>query len=157
MSPRPTPDPNVEPKEDKSSRTYSKSRPSNRRQDGWPGSQTSPYWETYGQQDFSYQGGLRDIEKTETFYDYGSDYSNFHMTDRCGGGYSGGSSMGGMRRALQDPSVALGIMVAGAIATYVLYTAVPTAFRGFKKRKRSSGEVDFRDLVWSGKMEGGLP
>ena len=147
----------MEPKEEKSSRTYSRSRGSSRSQAGWPGAPTSPYWDSYGHQDFSYQGGIANLEKTETFYDYGSDYSSFHTADRCGGGYRGGSSIGGMRRALQDPSVALGIMVAGAIATYILYTAVPTAFRGFKRKKRSGGEVDFRDLVWSGKMEGGLP
>ena len=105
---------------------------------------TSPYWDTYNPRESSYAG----VE------DRASAYGRYYPMERteydCGweDGYSR-SSLPGWRRALQDPSLAAIGLVVGAIATYVLFTAIPTAFR--KKKRSNTGLDQVGDWLWLGK------
>ena len=119
---------------------------------------TSPYWDSYNQNDFTYA--------KDQIEDRASAYGRYYPDERseygCGweGEYGGrGGSQAGWRRALQDPSLAAIGLVVGAIGTYLLYTAIPTAgFGGKRKRDNEESEFDHvGDWLWSGKIHKCLP
>jgi hypothetical protein len=118
------------------------------------GGKTSPYWNTYrvGPNQFSFErdGGPPGVEKTRRF----TDYDDYYPVERDYGGCGGGGysrSPPGWQRALQDTNLAAIVLVAGAAATYLLYTSIPTAFR--RKRRAAGGpEEELGEAVWSGKM-----
>ena len=112
----------------------------------------SPYWDSYNQKDFSYA--------TDKLEDRASAYGRYYPDyDRSGygcgeweGDYRRGSNLPGWRRALQDPSLAAIGLVGGAVATYFLFTAIPTmGFGGKKKRDNAAGVGQIGDWVWAGK------
>jgi hypothetical protein len=151
-------------KSDDRSRTYSKDKTkSSIRRQQLASSHDSPYWDSYGYgQKETYPYGYTHKEYETPTYErereagyirseYYPDYRQSGSGWGCEPSYSA-PQQPGYKRALMDPSLALGIMVAGAIATYVLYTAIPTAIPG---RKRSAKVIDspetFEDWFWSGK------
>lgn len=120
----------------------------------------SPYWGSYsyGLRD-NYGYGQKEYDETPTYdreREAGYLQSEYYYPNMRESGWGCEPSFQlpqpGYKRALMDPSLALGIAVAGAIATYVLYTAIPTAIPG---RKRSGDVIDspetFQDWFWSGK------
>jgi len=148
-------------KSDDRSRTYSrdKTKSAIRRQQQ-SSTHDSPYLDSYGygQKDsYPYGYGEKEYEtptyerEREAGYIRSEYYPDYRQSGwECEPSYS--LPQAGYKRALMDPSLALGIAVAGAIATYVLYTAIPTAIPG---RKRSGKVVDLHgtveDWFWSGK------
>ena len=150
MSPNPTPKEKSSDAVKSEGRTYSKPKP-RRREPNQSASYTSPYWETYGKQDFKYAKGPT-VDQLEDSRSYSDDY--FYPMDRdsygCGweGEYSR-NSVAGWKRALQDPSLVPLILIAGAIGTYLVATAIPEAFR---KKKKRSVDVEFDDGFLSGKI-----
>ena len=101
-------------------------------------SYTSPYWDSYGRKEFSYQGGLGsynggDLDRGPLYSDYGGYIYPTERGNGCGG--SGGLEPG-WRRALSEPGLPVILLVAGAYAVYVLNNAIPTMFRRRKKGAR---------------------
>jgi len=144
---------------DDRSRTYSRVK-TKQRQQTTANSYASPYWDQYGY-------GVKDA------YGYGQKYEEPSYDREREAGYiqseyyyptmretgwgcepSYGSSKPGYKRALEDPSLALAVLVAGALASYLLYTAITDAGIG---RKRSTEIIDspetFQDWFWSGLEE----
>ena len=112
-------------------------------------SYTSPYWDSYGRKEFSYQGGLGsynggDLDRGPLYSDYGGYIYPTERGNGCGGGLEPG-----WRRALSEPGLPVILLVAGAYAVYVLNNAIPTMFRRRKKRSTESERLD--DLVVVGK------
>ena len=106
-------------------------------------SYTSPYWDSYGRKEFSYQGGLGsynggDLDRGPLYSDYGGYIYPTERGNGCGG--SGGLEPG-WRRALSEPGLPVILLVAGAYAVYVLNNAIPTMFRRRKKRSRQRIET----------------
>ena len=155
------PEPNLDnDKSDNRSRTYSreKGKGSSIRRQQSSFSHTSPYWDSYSyglKETSPYGYGYKEYEPTpyererEAGY-IDSEYYPDYRQSGWGCEPSYGPPVPGYKRALMDPSLALGIMVAGAIATYVLYTAIPTAIPG---RKRSGEIIDSSNWFWSGKKQ----
>jgi hypothetical protein len=105
---------------------------------------TSPYWDSYNPSASSYAGVEDRASANGRYYPLERDYDS-----GCGGG--GGYSR---QSFLQDPSLPVMLLVVGAAATYLLATAIPTAFR---RKKRRNLEDDTADWLWSGKeSEGSL-
>ena len=152
MTPNPTPSTSEQSDGNTaSSRTYSSA---NRRTEPY----TSPYWDGYGRTDFRYQNGLG-ATKAELVTRQTDEYYYPNERREYGGGWEGeyggrGGSQAGYMKALQDPSLAAIGLVVGAIGTYLLYTAIPTAGFG-GKRKRSSRWEESKNSIGSGKI--GLP
>jgi len=147
-------------KSDEKSRTYKIKPKSSIRRQQLSSSHESPYWDSYGygtKETYPYGYGDKSYDtptyerEREAGYIRSEYYPDYRQSGwGCEPSYS--PPQPGYKRALMDPSLALGIMVAGAIATYVLYTAIPTAIPG---RKRSAKVIEspetFHDWFWAGK------
>ena len=83
----------------------------------------SQFWDSYGynlRDNYGY--GSRDHDYRRDSYDDYRDSYNYPASERIlGGGDPCGSYIPGYRQALADPSFALGLVVLGGLATYLLY------------------------------------
>ena len=88
----------------------------------------SQFWDAYGynlRDNYGY--GSRDHDYRRDLYDYKDSYYYPASERILGGGDPCGPNIPGYRRALADPSFATGLIVLGALATYVLYNGLVAA------------------------------